>query len=45
MDINTIRIVTTLLSFALFIGIFAYTWSRKRKTDFSEAEQLPFVQD
>lgn len=45
MDINTIRTVTTVLSFILFIGIFAWTWSRKRKPDFDEAANLPFEQD
>ena len=45
MDINTIRIATTLISFVLFIGIFAWTWSRKRAKDFEEAANLPFEQD
>lgn len=43
MDINTIRIWTTLLSFVLFIAIIRWTWSKRRKADFSEAEQLPFA--
>ncbi len=45
MDINTIRIATTLLSFVLFIGIVAWAWSRRRTEDFNEAANLPFEQD
>lgn len=45
MDINTIRIVTTVGSFVLFIGIVWWTWSKRRAKDFSEAANLPFEQD
>ncbi|GAB4203959.1 cbb3-type cytochrome c oxidase subunit 3 [Tibeticola sp.] len=44
-DINTLRSLTTVLSFVLFIGIFAWAWSRKRTKDFEEAANLPFEQD
>lgn len=44
-DINTLRSITTVLSFALFIVIFAWAWSRKRAKDFEEAANLPFEQD
>jgi cytochrome c oxidase cbb3-type subunit 4 len=45
MDINTLRSVTTLVSFAVFIGIVWWAWSRKRSADFEQAAQLPFEQD
>jgi len=45
MDINTIRIVTTLVSFVLFIGIVRWAWSQRRAKDFEEAANLPFEQD
>jgi cytochrome c oxidase cbb3-type subunit 4 len=45
MDINTLRIVTTLISFVVFIGIFAWAWSRSRAADFEQAAELPFQQD
>lgn len=45
MDINTIRIVTTLVSFALFIGIVRWAWSKRRAKDFEEAANLPFEQE
>lgn len=44
-DINTLRSLTTVLSFVLFIGISAWAWSRKRTKDFEEAANLPFEQD
>jgi cytochrome c oxidase cbb3-type subunit 4 len=45
MDINTLRSVTTLVSFVVFIGIVWWAWSRKRSADFDQAAQLPFEQD
>jgi cytochrome c oxidase cbb3-type subunit IV len=45
MDINTIRITTTLVSFVLFIGIVRWAWSKRRSKDFEEAANLPFEQD
>ena len=45
MDINTLRSVTTLVSFAVFIGIVWWAWSHKRSADFDQAAQLPFEQD
>ena len=44
-DINTLRSVTTVLSFAMFVGILVWAFSRKRKVDFDRAAQLPFEQD
>jgi len=45
MDINTIRIATTLVSFVLFVGIVWWAWSKRRADDFTEAANLPFEQD
>ncbi len=41
MDITDVRIGVTLISFAAFIGITAWTWSRRNKADFDEASGLP----
>ena len=43
MDINDFRAGVTVLSLALFIGIMAWTWARKRHSGFDEAAQLPFI--
>jgi cytochrome c oxidase cbb3-type subunit 4 len=45
MDITTLRIVATLVSFATFIGILAWAFSRRRATAFEDASHLPFEQD
>jgi cytochrome c oxidase cbb3-type subunit 4 len=45
MDINTLRILATVLSFVVFIGIMVWTFSRRNEKDFSEAANLPFEQD
>jgi cytochrome c oxidase cbb3-type subunit 4 len=45
MDITTLRIVATLLSFATFIGILAWSFSRRRAEAFEDAARLPFEQD
>ena len=45
MDITTLRIVATLVSFAAFIGIVVWAYSRRNATDFEEAARLPFEQD
>lgn len=44
-DINTLRSLGTVVSFAIFIGILRWTWSRRRSADFSAAANLPFEQD
>ena len=43
MDINTLRIVVTLLSLTLFIGIIFWACSRRRRDGFDEAARLPFA--
>ena len=45
MDITTLRIAATLASFATFIGIIVWAWSRGNAEDFDEAARLPFEQD
>lgn len=45
MDINALRVVATVLSFVFFIGIVIWTWSKRRKDEFNQAENLPFEQD
>ena len=45
MDINTLRILTTLASFAIFIGIIVWAYSGRNRERFEEAAQLPFEQD
>ena len=45
MDINTLRTLVTLASFAVFMGIVWWTCSPKRNKDFSQAARLPFEQD
>jgi cytochrome c oxidase cbb3-type subunit 4 len=45
LDINTLRSITTLASFVLFIGIMVWAYSKRREADFTEAANLPFEQD
>ena len=45
MDVNTLRIVATLASFATFIAIWIWAWSRKNRAGFEEAGNIPFEQD
>jgi cytochrome c oxidase cbb3-type subunit 4 len=45
MDITTLRIVATLLSFATFIGIVVWVLDRRKNQQFEEAAQLPFQED
>ena len=44
-DINSVRAVVVVLGLALFIGITLWAWSRRRRADFDEAAQLPFLDD
>ena len=41
MDLNDIRSWYTVVIFVVFIGIFAWAWSSKRKRDFHDAAHLP----
>jgi cytochrome c oxidase cbb3-type subunit 4 len=42
MDINSLRILTTVLSFIVFIGIIVWVWQRRNTSDFKDAANLPF---
>ena len=44
-DVNTLRIAVTLLSFAAFAGIVIWAWSRRHAARFDEAAQLPFADE
>ena len=44
MDINDVRVVTTLLSLILFVGIMVWTWSKRHRGGFDEAALLPFIE-
>ena len=45
MDINDMRSAVTVGSFLVFVGIVAWAWSKRNKSDFDEAAQLPFKDD
>ncbi|MBU3646874.1 MAG: cbb3-type cytochrome c oxidase subunit 3 [Limnohabitans sp.] len=45
MDVNDLRAITTVISFALFIGIMVWAFSRRNKEDFDAAAKLPLDQD
>ena len=44
-DVNTLRVMATVLSFMTFIGIVVWAYSRRNAADFEEAARLPFEQD
>ena len=43
MDINDLRGLSTLFLMVTFIGLCIWAYSRKRKTTFDEAANLPFA--
>jgi cytochrome c oxidase cbb3-type subunit 4 len=45
MDVNTLRIVATVVAFATFLGIAAWAYARPNRGRFEEAARLPFEQD
>ena len=45
MDVTTLRVVATLVTFATFIGIAAWAYARNNRERFDEAARLPFEQD
>ena len=45
MDVNTLRIVATLVSFATFLAIFGWAWARRNRDRFDEAARIPFEQE
>jgi cytochrome c oxidase cbb3-type subunit IV len=42
MDINTLRILVTVASFIVFVGIVIWVWRNRNTADFKEAAKLPF---
>lgn len=42
MDINTLRVLVTLVSFIVFVGILVWVWRHRHTADFEEAALLPF---
>jgi cytochrome c oxidase cbb3-type subunit IV len=42
MDMNTLRILVTIASFIVFVGIMIWAWRNRHTTDFKEAANLPF---
>lgn len=40
MDINTIRIIVTVVALLTFLGIVAWAWSSRRRADFDAAARL-----
>ena len=45
MDINDLRVISTVMLMVAFIGVWVWAWSKKRKKDFDEAANLPFADD
>ena len=45
MDINTLRIAVTVVSFVLFAGIVVWAWRRRNTQDFRQAANLPFEEE
>jgi cytochrome c oxidase cbb3-type subunit IV len=45
MDVNDMRVVVMLLGLVLFLAIWAWTWSSRRRGAFEEAARLPFLDD
>ena len=42
MDLNLLRILVTVASFIVFLGIVIWVWRNRNTTDFKEAANLPF---
>ena len=45
MDINDARVIITLVSFLIFIGIVIWAWSSRQRDSFKDAANLPFIDD
>lgn len=45
LDVNTLRVLVTVLSFVAFVGIVLWAWSSKNAAAFAEAAQLPLKDD
>ena len=45
MELNTLRIIMTLVSFAVFIGIIAWALAPANRAAFNEASMIPLADD
>ena len=45
MDVNTLRVLATVASFAAFIGIWAWAYARGNRARFDAAGRIPFEND
>lgn len=45
MDINTLRVLATVTSFIVFVGIVIWAWRNRHTSDFNDAANLPFKED
>lgn len=45
MDMNTLRILTTIASFIVFVGILIWVWRNQKNSGFKDAANLPFTDD
>lgn len=45
MDINDLRSIVTVVSLLAFVGIVVWAWSKRNRSNFDEAAQLPFKDD
>ena len=45
MEFVTVRIVWTVVSFAIFVAILVWAWSARARSGFDAAAQLPFADD
>lgn len=45
MDVNDLRSAVTATGLLLFLALVAWAWSRRRKDDFEQAAQLPFLDE
>lgn len=45
MDMNTLRIAVTIISFIVFVGILIWVWRNRNTSDFKDAANLPFKED
>jgi len=43
--VSTFHIFWTIALFAIFVGIFIWAWSGRKKKDFDEAAQLPLMDE
>lgn len=45
MDINSLRVISTVLGFIVFVGILLWAFSSQRKEAFDAAARLPLEKD